>query len=136
MGKLKKVLFLTFGAISLALGLIGILVPVLPTTPFLLLAAFFFTRSSERALHWLLNNRWLGAYIRNYREGRGMAALDKGLTLFMLWATILLSILFVLDSLWLRMLLVGIAGGVTFHLLRIPTYRPELPAAENIAETE
>ena len=138
MREVKKVLFFSAGTICLVLGLIGILIPILPTTPFLLLAAFFFTRSSDRALQWLLKNRWLGTYIRNYREGRGMSVQDKVLTLLFLWLTMILSIVFVVESIWIRLLLFSIAGGVTFHLLRIRTYRPGLhpPARENIVEID
>lgn len=104
-------------------GLVGMLVPVLPTTPFLLLAVFFYARGSQRALDWLLHNRWFGAYIRNYREGRGMTLRDKVITLALLWITILFSATFLLQAWWARMLVVAIAGGVTLHLARIRTYR-------------
>ena len=63
-------------------------VPVLPTTPFLLLAAICYARSSERFYHWLLNNRWFGEYLKNYREGRGIPLREKTLTVLALWLTI------------------------------------------------
>ncbi len=121
---MRKAIFITLGIIFVTLGVIGLMVPILPTTPFLLLAAFFFARSSDRALHWLLHNRWFGAYIRNYREGRGMALRDKIITLSLLWATIGLSVIYAVEQWWLRLLLVGIAGGVTYHLSRLKNYRP------------
>jgi len=113
------------GILFVVLGIIGLLLPVLPTTPFLLLAAFFFARSSDRALQWLLHNRWFGAYIRNYRAGRGMALRDKIITLSLLWATIGLSAVYAVEQWWLRLLLISVAGGVTFHLARLKTYRQE-----------
>ena len=125
MRDIRSALFVTFGTICVILGLIGIFVPVLPTTPLLLLAAYFFARSSNRALHWLLNNRWFGPYIRNYREGRGMAARDKVITLLSLWFTIGLSTVFIVENTWVRLILIIVASGVTIHLLRIKTYRPE-----------
>ena len=121
----SKTLFNILGMICVALGLIGIFVPIMPTTVFLLLAAFFFARGSNRALQWLLNNRWFGPYIRNYREGRGMAARDKVITLTMLWITMGFSIIFLVENNWVRLVLIGIASGVTLHLLRIKTFHPD-----------
>jgi len=123
MKKVWKSIYISGGVICVVFGVIGIFIPVLPTTPFLLLAAFLFARSSDRALHWLLNNRLFGAYIRNYREGKGMAARDKIVTLALLWLTIGLSMLFATQNLWIRLGLLIVAAGVTFHLLRIKTYR-------------
>jgi uncharacterized protein len=123
--KIIKFTYIFLGIIFVLLAFIGILLPVLPTTPFLLLAAFFFARSSDRFLHWLLNNRWFGAYIRNYREGKGMTARSKAFTLSMLWLTIGATAIFGVNSTWLRLLLLGIASGVTFHLARIHTFNPE-----------
>jgi len=132
MREIKTALYMTGGIICIILGFVGIFLPVLPTTPFILLAAFLFTRSSNRALQWLLNNRWFGSRIRNYREGRGMAARDKAVSLLSLWVTIGLTTVLVVDNLWVQLILVGIASGVTFHLLRIKTYRPR----EKVVEIE
>jgi uncharacterized protein len=123
--RIIKYLYIFLGVFFVVLAFIGILLPVLPTTPFLLLAAFFFARSSDRFLHWLLNNRWFGAYIRNYREGKGMTARNKAFTLSMLWLTIGATAIFGVNSTWLRLLLLGIASGVTFHLARIHTFNPQ-----------
>jgi uncharacterized protein len=125
---LKKILFISLGSVFVTLGVIGIFIPILPTTPFLLLAAYFFARSSDRALHWLLNNRWFGGYIRNYREGRGMALKDKIITLSSLWITIVLTAVFIVDNGWVRLVLAAVALGVTLHLLRIKTYSPKKQA--------
>jgi uncharacterized protein len=122
--KILKIIYIVLGVLCVILGFIGIFLPVLPTTPFLLLAAFFFARSSDRFLHWLLTNRWFGYYIRNYREGKGMTARNKAFTLSMLWLSIGLTAIFAVSALWLRLLLIGIASGVTFHLVRINTYKP------------
>lgn len=124
MSDLRKTLLLTGGILCVILGLIGMLLPVLPTTPFLLLAAYLFARSSPRWLDWLLTNRWLGAYIRNYREGRGMLFWHKLITITLLWLTIGATIWLGVSSTWLRLLLAAIATGVTIHLLRVKTYRP------------
>lgn len=112
------------GLAAVALAVVGIFVPILPTTPFLLLAAYLFARSSDRFYRWLHENRWFGAYLKNYREGRGLPRREKVLTIAALWVAILLSVTMALSSWWPRIALLGIAAAVTFHLLRIPTYRP------------
>jgi hypothetical protein len=122
MRSLMRPLLITIGTLAVALAVFGMFIPILPTTPFLLLAAACYARSSDRFLHWLLHNRWFGAYIRNYREGRGMPRLTKILTLAALWATLILSGTIAVSAWWLRLLLVAVGAGVTFHLLRIPTY--------------
>ena len=116
------------GTLAVTLGVIGIFVPILPTTPFLLLAAFCYARSSERFYRWLLTNRWFGSYLRNYREGRGMALRDKLLTLTALWLAIGSSVAFAVPSPWGKAALTLIALAVTVHLARIKTLRSEAPA--------
>jgi uncharacterized membrane protein YbaN (DUF454 family) len=112
------------GVVAVGLALVGIFLPILPTTPFLLLAAFLFGRSSPRFYRWLHTNRWFGAYLRNYREGRGLPLREKVLTIAALWIAILLSVALALSSWWARGALLAIAAAVTVHLARIPTYRP------------
>ena len=101
------------------LGIIGIFVPILPTTPFLLLAAACYMRSSERFYRWLTSNRVFGAYVRNYIEGRGMPLRIKVFTILLLWLAIGLSITFAVESLVIRIVLVSIAVGVTVHIVLI-----------------
>ena len=120
-----RYLLIAAGLLAVALGVVGIFVPILPTTPFLLLAAFLFARSSERLYLWLHRNRWFGAYLTNYREGRGLPAREKAMTIIALWLAIGLSAAFALSSWWPRAGLVAIAIAVTVHLLRIPTFRPQ-----------
>jgi len=121
----SRFLWIGAGTVCVALGLVGILLPVLPTTPFLLLAAVCYGRSSSRFLHWLLTNRWFGAYIQNYREGRGLPQREKVLTILGLWLTIGVSVVYVVSQWWLRLVLIAVALGVTIHLLRIKTARLE-----------
>ncbi len=125
MSRIGRVLWISAGTLFVGLGVVGIFVPILPTTPFLLLAAFCYGRSSQRFLRWLLTNRWFGDYIRNYREGKGLPLREKILTLTALWLTIGVSIVYVASQWWLRLALAAIALGVTIHLLRIKTARPE-----------
>jgi len=128
MRKIFKIFLLVVGTLSLGLGILGIILPLLPTTPLLLLAAYCYARSSERFYQWLLNNRWFGEYIKNYREGRGMPRREKILTLAVLWLTIGFAAVFVVPAWWVRLILLVVACGVTIHLLRIKTHIP--PADE------
>lgn len=120
-----RYLLIAGGTACVGLGFVGMFVPLLPTTPLLLLAAICYARSSERFYHWLLTNRWCGEYIRNYREGRGIPLKQKILAIVLMWATIGYAVWFVASAWWLRTLLIGISIGVTIHLMRIRTFRPE-----------
>ncbi len=122
--RLGKWLLAALGVLATILGLIGIVVPLLPTTPLLLLAAACFVRSSDRMYHWLIGNRWFGHYIRDYREHRAVPRHAKITALVMLWGVIGSSAILV-DSWWVRGLLAVIAGLVTVHVLRLKTIDPK-----------
>jgi hypothetical protein len=122
---LVRVTLLVLGTLFLAVGTLGIFLPLLPTTPFFLLSAACYARSSKRFYHWLLYNRLFGSYIRNYREGRGIPLKAKVLTIALLWGTIIYSAFFVVDALYLRIILLVIAVGVTIHILKTRTLRAE-----------
>lgn len=111
------------GWISVSLGLIGAVLPLLPTTPFLLLAAACFARSSPRFYHWLHTNPFFGEYLRRYRSGEGIPLRAKIMTISLLWLTLATSAFWVVPAhYWyvrLGLALLGLA--VTFHLLRIRT---------------
>ena len=123
MNDIRKLIYIACGTLCVALGVLGIFVPLLPTTGPLLLAAFFYSRSSPRFYHWLLYNRWFGAYIKNYRAGHGIPIRSKVITLLTLWVTIGAS-MFLIPSWWVKLLLLAVAVGVTIHILAIKTYRP------------
>jgi uncharacterized membrane protein YbaN (DUF454 family) len=118
--KPQRVLLIICGTISLALGIIGIAIPVLPTTPFLLLAAACYARSSERFYNWLMSNRVFGSYIRNYREGRGIPVRVKAMAITFLWATILVS-MYLVENTVMRVVLPIISIAVTAHILSLKT---------------
>ena len=122
--KIVRALFFAAGTFSLSLGAIGIFLPVLPTTPFLLLSTACYFRSSNRMHKWLLKNRWFGDYIRNYQEGRGISFKTKILTLAILWATIIYSAFIALDEVLIaQVVLLLIAFGVSIHLIRLPNFK-------------
>jgi hypothetical protein len=102
-----------------ALAVFGLFLPILPTTPFLLLAAACFARSSPRFHSWLISNRVFGLYIRNYQEGRAMRPLHKAISLLLLWAVLLFTAWLAVSSIWARGLLVVVGIGVTVHLLTL-----------------
>lgn len=113
----RRALLLGVGGVSLGTGVVGMFVPLLPTTCFLLLAAWCFGRSSPRLHHWMYNNRWFGAYLADYRSGRGIPRAIKIGSLSVLWLTIGATAVFVVSALWLRALLVTIAVAVTVHVV-------------------
>jgi uncharacterized membrane protein YbaN (DUF454 family) len=119
-----RVLLMIAGTISLALGTVGLFLPILPTTPFLLVAAACYMRSSERMYNWLLKNRWFGEYLRNYQEGRGIPLKTKIFAISILWITILFSTFFFLSEiLAMQIVLILIATVVSVHLIRLPTFK-------------
>jgi uncharacterized membrane protein YbaN (DUF454 family) len=120
--QLLKWILITAGTIFVGIGIIGIFIPILPSTPFLLLAAACYARSSTRFYDWLINNKLIGAIIKNYREGRGIPLKIKVFTIFLLWITILFSVFFILLISWIKIILIIIAIGVTIHILTIKTY--------------
>jgi len=119
----RKGIFVVAGTISLGLGALGVFLPVLPTTPFLLLSAAFYYKGSERMHRWLLNNKLFGNYIKNYKGGRGIALKAKAITLCLLWTTICYSAFFIVSMIALQIVLFVIAGGVSIHILTLPTFR-------------
>ncbi|HLN45440.1 MAG TPA: YbaN family protein [Candidatus Sulfotelmatobacter sp.] len=128
--KITKALWLAIGFICLGLGAIGMVLPILPTTPFLLAAAACFCKSSTRMYDWLLGNKWFGEYIKNYREGRGLPMRTKITALTILWITIGVSTVFLLDRLLphqlilpMQLIMIAVAVGVSIHILKLPTFK-------------
>ena len=116
-----KFFLLLLGTISLVVGIIGIFLPVLPTTPLLLLAAWCYYRGSRRMYHWLMSHPHLGRYLRDLTERKVIPLHVKVVTLGLLW-TSLLFCTYILDPIWLKCLMMAIAIGVTWHIL---SYRSE-----------
>lgn len=120
------------GTILLGLGILGIILPLLPTTPFLLLAAACYSRSSKRFYNWLLGNKWFGMYIKNYREGKGVPLSAKILSVSFLWLTILFSTLFLVENLYVRIILLLVATGVTIHIFSVRTMKKSVVTAKSV----
>lgn len=107
------------GTLALLLGILGIFLPLLPTTPFLLLASACYARGSPRLHHWLRHHPAFGKYLRDFEDGRGIPLRGKVLALLMMWTSMVYSIWKV--GLVLKFVLLAIACGVTLYLLRLPT---------------
>lgn len=128
---LKRFALIILGTVALALGLFGMAVPVLPTTPFLLLAAFCYMHSSHRLYAWLLGNRLFGPTIRNYMQHRAIRRETRNFAMLFLWASLVISILLV-DRRPIRLLLLAIGIGVSWHLATLRT----LPAGKTPESAE
>ena len=120
--QLLKWILITAGTIFVGLGILGIFIPILPTTPFLLLGAICYARSSKRFYDGLINNRLIGSYIKNYQEGKGIPLKVKISTISLLLITILFSVFFIIQNIWIKLIFLLIAFIVTFHILSIKTY--------------
>jgi len=118
-----KYLYIVLGSISLGLGIIGIFVPVLPTTPFLLLTAFLYLKGSKKLYDKLMAHQKLGPYIKNFQEYKAIPLKTKVISITLLWITILFSAIFIVNVLWLKLFLIVIAIGVTIHILSFKTLK-------------
>ena len=118
-----KIFLTILGLISLGLGILGAFLPVLPTTPFLLLSAALFLRSNRRLYDWLLNHPRLGTYIRNFLEYKAIPMRVKVVSVTMVWVTLLYCAIFVAEHWVLRTLFLVIATAVSIHILSYKTLK-------------
>ena len=123
---LKKVLLIALGVAFLVLGAVGVVVPVLPTTPFVLLAAGCFSGSSQRLSAWLRRNRVFGPYLEHYRTGQGVSMGRKVSAIAFLWTGLAISMA-VVRTTWICIVLSIVGAAVTTHLLLMKTKKPEPP---------
>jgi uncharacterized membrane protein YbaN (DUF454 family) len=121
---MKKKIFIILSFVSLGFGILGMFLPILPTTPFLLLSAALFAKSSTQYYQWLLNHKHFGQYIRDFRENKSIPLRIKIISITTLWVTILISIIFAAKGmLLLQIMLAAIAIGVSIHILSFKTKR-------------
>ena len=118
-----KIMYIVLGSVSLGLGVAGIFLPLLPTTPFLLLTAALYCKGSPKLYNWLINHKCLGTYIRNFRENKAIPIRVKIISVSLVWITILYCIFAVVEPLWLKILLSCIAIGVSYHILSFKTLK-------------
>ena len=113
-----KFMLIFLGTLSLCLGLIGVFIPGLPTTPFLLLTAALYIKGSDRLYQIIIENRYIGAYVSRYRTNKGMTKSDKVYAITLMWIMISISCLFFIDNTLIRIIvtLVGLVGTVVMGL--------------------
>ena len=118
-----RLLWVFLGSLSVGMGVIGIFVPGWPTTIFLIIASYFYIRSSEKLYNWLLNNKILGIYLKNYYSGKGMPLKAKIFSILMMWSFGLLSIfLWIPSNLMIVKITVFILLVIgTIFILRVKT---------------
>jgi uncharacterized membrane protein YbaN (DUF454 family) len=115
--------FVILGILLVGIGILGIFLPLLPTTIFLILASACFIKGSPRMNQWLKNNKVLGRYVRNYQDKSGLTVKTKIYTIIFLWISISISAFFLTNEFAVQIILFLIAVGVTIHLIAIKTQK-------------
>ena len=118
-GPLERGLWIGLGTTFVAIGAMGVAVPLLPTTPFLLLAAFCYARGSKRLHSWLLGHRYLGVYLRAYERGEGVSKSAKAISLLLLWGAMIVTMIYLVDNVVVMVVIVAIGLGVSAHIITI-----------------
>lgn len=116
-----KILWVSLGSFFVALAAIGVALPGIPTTPFLILAAACYIRSSQRLYDWLISNKRFGPYLKDYREGKGIPRKAKRLAVVMIVVFVSFSVVFGIEDLTLK-IVVGLLGliGLLYVLFKVP----------------
>ena len=123
---MKNLLFILLGYLFVALGIIGIFLPLVPTTIFLIIASYFFMKGSPKLNQKLLNNKYLGHYVKNYYKYKGMTLKSKVSAIVMLWIAILFSVIYVVEFVFIKIFLILLAIGISTYILLLKTLSPDL----------
>lgn len=115
-----KILFNLAGFTSLGIGIAGIFLPLIPTVPLMLAAAYFFAKGSDKFYKWLINHKIFGKYIRDYKSGSGIPKHAKIKAILLVWTSITISIIIVKVQV-VRILLLLISIALTYYLFNLPT---------------
>lgn len=119
-----RIFLIIVGSVSLVLGILGIFLPMLPTTPFLLLSAAAWVKASPSLYEWLINHRVFGEYIRNFREYRAIPLRVKIISVSLVWLTIGYCIFAVVDEWWwAQVLMFLLATAISWHILSFATLK-------------
>lgn len=116
-------IFLVLGFFFLGMAFVGVVVPLIPTVGPVLLAAFFFSKSSERFDQWLVNNRLFGGIVRDWRAGLGFTIRAKTIAIVAIIVTFTISIVFVVEPILIRIGLAVFAGALIVYIAQLPTKR-------------
>jgi len=119
---MKKVLFISLGLLLSGVGIAGAILPILPTFPFAVAALYFFSRSSERFKNWLICNRFLGPSIKRFQSGQGLSISSKITILVFTWISVGSSIIFIIDTPWVKWMLIGVLILQAWVIIRYKTY--------------
>lgn len=119
---IRKLLLAGIGFLSLVLGIAGIFLPLVPTTPFLLLASYCFLRSSRQWYNWLIRHKVFGKYIYHYLQYKAVPLRTKISAIIILWISLTVSMILI-ANLYVRILLIAVGVGVSIHLLSLKTIR-------------
>ena len=119
--KIVRYAYLISGFLLVAIGVIGIFLPILPTTIFLILASACFVKSSPKANEWLRSNKLLSPYLKNYQDKAGLSIKAKIFTIGFLWVSISLSAFYLTSEFYIKIILLAIAVGVSIHLIMVKT---------------
>lgn len=120
-----RIALIIVGTGTFVIGIIGVFLPVVPTVPFWLVTAGCYTRASDRFYRWFINHRLVGDEFRQVLAGQGVTRRTKIVAFVLGWSMIGLSIVFVVNTIFLRLLLVGLALIQAYVLVRLKTYKPE-----------
>lgn len=120
-----KGVLIVVGWLAVGSGVVGLFLPLVPTVPFLLLAAACFARSSSRFHSWLIDHVYLGPLVRDYLNGGGIPRKAKVMAICMVWVSFPVSTIFFVRAVWLKALLIAIAIGITVYLVALPGVKPE-----------
>ena len=126
--RMPRPVLLGIGWTCVGIGFVGVFVPGLPTTTFLLIAAWCFLRSSDRAYNWLLGHRVLGPYVRDFLSGKGMPMRSKVIAFTAMWLTCGTSAVFFVDNHYVKAAIIGCAVIGTVVLARVKTARDDVTA--------
>ena len=124
--RIVRILYILGGSISLALGVMGIFVPGLPTTPFVLLSAALYAKSSEKLYNWLLDNKYLGPRIKSYQRQKGVTLKGKYKIIALMWTMVLISAFVILNIMTVRIIILssGVIGAIVVRYF-VPTAQEE-----------
>lgn len=121
MGEARRIVYILLGSLFLILGAVGIFVPLLPTTPFWLLTCWFYLRSSEKLYNRAMGNRYFGSYIKGFMVDKAIPVRSKVISISVMWLSAILTSVYLIEYLWVKILLILISIGVTWHILSFPT---------------
>lgn len=123
MSKAKRIIYIVLGTCFLIIGAIGIVIPLLPTTPFWLLTCWFYVHSSETLYNRVMHNRYFGSYIRGFVVDKAIPLRSKIISISVMWISTLLTSFWLMGYLWVKILLALISAVVTWYILSYPTKR-------------